>query len=105
MNTQQAYNSWSSQYDTNVNRTRDLEAVAIRSVLAPFRPSAILEIGCGTGKNSEWLVTTTKKLLGADLSPEMLAIAKKKVTNPAASFVRQIFCRTGSLLKTIVSNW
>jgi hypothetical protein len=27
MNTQQAYNIWSEQYDTNENKTRDLEAI------------------------------------------------------------------------------
>jgi hypothetical protein len=30
MNTQQAYNSWSEQYDTNENKTRDLEAISLR---------------------------------------------------------------------------
>jgi hypothetical protein len=34
MNTQQAYDIWSEIYDTNINKTRDLEAIAIREVLS-----------------------------------------------------------------------
>ncbi|CAN5248370.1 hypothetical protein BH11BAC6_BH11BAC6_15810 [soil metagenome] len=29
MNTLEAYNNWSSQYDINENKTRDFEAVAL----------------------------------------------------------------------------
>lgn len=84
--TEQAYNLWAEQYDTNTNRTRDREAVALRSVLKDIENVDILEIGCGTGKNSEWLVTKAKSLLGVDLSGEMLALAQQKVTNEKARF-------------------
>jgi hypothetical protein len=30
MDISNAYNSWSSQYDTNENKTRDLEALALK---------------------------------------------------------------------------
>ena len=33
MNVQDAYNIWADQYDTNNNKTRDLEAVALRETL------------------------------------------------------------------------
>ena len=56
MNTREAYNKWSEQYDTNINRTRDLEAVALRKTLSVIPFKRCLEIGCGTGKNTEWLV-------------------------------------------------
>ena len=79
MDTQQAYDQWSSQYDTNLNRTRDLEAIALRSTLARIHDMDILEIGCGTGKNTEWLITKAKSLVGVDLSAAMLAKAKSKI--------------------------
>lgn len=85
MNVQQAYNLWAQQYDTNVNRTRDLEAVSLRTVLQNLQ-GAVLEVGCGTGKNSVWLAQKVRQLLGVDLSPEMLAQAKLKVDCPHASF-------------------
>jgi len=48
---QQAYNSWASQYDSNHNTTRDLEALELRSTLTEIHFDKVLEIGCGTGKN------------------------------------------------------
>lgn len=49
---QQAYNSWAQQYDSNENKTRDLEARSLRETLAPLTFEHCLEIGCGTGKNT-----------------------------------------------------
>lgn len=86
MNTQQAYDQWSDQYDTNINRTRDLEAISLRTSLANITVMDILEIGCGTGKNSEWLVTKAKTLVAVDLSTEMLAKAKAKL--PTTDFIQ-----------------
>ena len=79
MNIQQAYDEWSSQYDTNINRTRDLEAMALRKVLSNLSSIDILEIGCGTGKNTAWLVTKANTILAVDLSVEMLEKAKSKL--------------------------
>lgn len=79
MNVQQAYNSWALQYDTNINRTRDLEAVALRKTLDNVLFQTVLEIGCGTGKNTEWFATKAAHVTAVDLSEEMLALAKQKV--------------------------
>ncbi len=49
------------------------------------KPS-LLEIGCGTGKNTEWLLTKAKHLVAADFSAEMLAKAKEKVTAKNVEF-------------------
>lgn len=88
MNVQQAYNNWAAIYDTNNNKTRDLEAVALREILAPVNFSSCIEIGCGTGKNTVWLATKTQRLLSVDLSEAMLAKAKQKITAPHVSFVQ-----------------
>ena len=80
MNNQQAYNAWSETYDTIENKTRDLEAKALRESLLSAELSDILEIGCGTGKNTEWLLTKAKHLVAADFSAEMLAKAKEQIT-------------------------
>ena len=79
MNNQQAYNVWAENYDTVENKTRDLEAKALRESVLSAKSSDILEIGCGTGKNTEYLLTKAKKLVGADFSAEMLAQAKEKI--------------------------
>jgi ubiquinone/menaquinone biosynthesis C-methylase UbiE len=88
MNVKQAYNIWASQYDSNDNKTRDMEALALRSALATIQFDNCLEIGCGTGKNTEWLVTKAKHVKGIDFSEEMLAKAKAKVSSATIQFIQ-----------------
>lgn len=88
MNTREAYNIWSEQYDTNENKTRDLEAFALRGTLSNISFDNCLEIGCGTGKNTQWLVTKAKHVAAIDLSEEMLAKAKAKVVENNVDFIQ-----------------
>lgn len=83
-----AYNHWAEQYDSNNNLTRDLEAKVLREILAEFHFDSILEIGCGTGKNSVWLAEKTNQLVSVDFSEEMLAKANEKVTDVHLQFVQ-----------------
>jgi len=46
-----------------------------------------LELGCGTGKNTEWLVTKAKQITSVDFSPEMLVKAIEKIKSPKVEFV------------------
>lgn len=88
MDTRHAYNEWASQYDTNLNKTRDLEARVLRATLEPLAFSSCLEIGCGTGKNTSWLVERAEHITAVDLSEEMLAKAREKITSPAVRWVQ-----------------
>lgn len=88
MNTEQSYNKWAAQYDTNINRTRDLEAITLRQSLESIPFETCLEVGCGTGKNTEWLVAKAKQITAADLSAEMLAKAKEKISSDKVNFVQ-----------------
>ena len=88
MNVQEAYNQWSEQYDTNANRTRDVEAIALQTTLQSIPVQNILEVGCGTGKNTSYLLTKAGSLLAIDLSEAMLAKAKEKTANSKASFLQ-----------------
>jgi ubiquinone/menaquinone biosynthesis C-methylase UbiE len=88
MDTRAAYNTWASQYDTNLNKTRDLEAQALRAALSAIPFERFLEIGCGTGKNTEWLITKAQEVTAVDLSEEMLAVAKAKVNSPKVQFIQ-----------------
>ncbi|HEX2846341.1 MAG TPA: class I SAM-dependent methyltransferase [Chitinophagaceae bacterium] len=88
MNVKEAYNIWAAQYDTNENKTRDLEAVSLRQTLSNITTENCLEIGCGTGKNTEWLVQKAKQLTSVDLSEEMLAKAKAKISASNISFIQ-----------------
>ena len=86
MNVQQAYNVWADNYDTVINKTRDLEGRALRAVLSQNHYENALEIGCGTGKNTEFLLKKAKNLAAADFSEEMLMKAKEKITAPNVVF-------------------
>lgn len=88
MNIQQTYDQWAQQYDTNPNKTRDLEAIAIREMLNKLSFYTCLEIGCGTGKNTEWLVTRVTQLTAVDLSREMLVKAQEKVNSNKVKFIQ-----------------
>ena len=86
MDVRSAYNQWASQYDTNNNKTRDLEALALRQQLAAISFDSCMEIGCGTGKNTGWLATRAQRVTAVDFSEEMLALARAKVTAPHVQF-------------------
>jgi ubiquinone/menaquinone biosynthesis C-methylase UbiE len=88
MSVQQAYNSWAEQYDTNLNKTRDLEAKALRATLANIAFENCLEIGCGTGKNTAWFIGKANHVTAVDLSEEMLAKAKEKISSDKVQFVQ-----------------
>ena len=86
MQTKDAYNDWAKTYDSVTNPTRDLEAKAIRTVLKNVIVDKILELGCGTGKNTEWLSEKCNQLTAIDFSEEMQHIAKKKITIDKVNF-------------------
>ncbi|MFK7785953.1 MAG: class I SAM-dependent methyltransferase [Crocinitomicaceae bacterium] len=86
MSIEKAYNSWAEQYDSNNNRTRDLDAHATISVLSRYDFRSVLELGCGTGKNTGWLLENAHEVIGLDFSGEMLNKAKEKINSPRVQF-------------------
>lgn len=86
MGIKDAYNSWAFQYDTNDNKTRDLESIALRNTLKDIHFNNCLEVGCGTGKNTMWLIEKANHLMAVDLSEEMLRRAKEKVISNKIEF-------------------
>lgn len=45
-----------------------------------------MEVGCGTAKNTPFLLTKADHLLGVDFSAEMLQKARAKISDPKAQF-------------------
>jgi ubiquinone/menaquinone biosynthesis C-methylase UbiE len=88
MNTQEAYNTWAAQYDSDDNKTRDLEGKALRNMLGSLEFTSCLEIGCGTGKNTDWLKDRVSQLTGVDLSEAMLKKAAEKIKASHVQFVQ-----------------
>ena len=81
------YNKWAFKYDNNINLTRDLDKIVTKKSLVNYNFSYVLELGCGSGKNTEWLITRAKKLVGLDFSKSMLDIARKKIISQKATFI------------------
>ena len=88
MNVREAYKIWSEQYDTNENKTRDLEAISLRKNLKGQHFTHCLEIGCGTGKNTEFLMEISDQVVAVDFSAEMLAKAKQKINSHHVKFIQ-----------------
>lgn len=86
MDTKTLYNQWSGTYDDVENKTRDLEKRAGQTMLATSHFTSVLELGCGTGKNTAWLSKKAVQLLSVDLSEDMMAKAKEKVISPNVRF-------------------
>lgn len=79
MNIQNAYNQWSQTYDTDRNLTRDLDRQVMLETLANQHFDSILELGCGTGKNTSFLVEIGTNVHALDFSPGMIEKAREKV--------------------------
>jgi len=79
MSIQKAYNEWSETYDTDENLTRDLDQKVTRETLANLQFNSILEIGCGTGKNTMFLIQVGARVHAIDFSEGMIEKAKEKV--------------------------
>jgi malonyl-CoA O-methyltransferase len=79
MNIQRAYDDWSETYDGDENLTRDLDQKVTRDALADLHFDSILEIGCGTGKNTIFLIQIGSQIHALDFSEGMIEKAKRKV--------------------------
>lgn len=88
MNVESAYQLWAPSYDSVVNPTRDLDAAILRETLAGRRFHRLLEIGCGTGKNTEWLASFADELVAMDFSSAMMEQARRKAPQAHVRFVQ-----------------
>src|SRR5262245_14537952 len=79
MSIQNSYDEWSEIYDSNENLTRDLDEKVTREALTSLRIKSILELGCGTGKNTVCLAQLGEKVHALDFSQGMIEKAREKV--------------------------
>lgn len=84
-----AYDRWSRRYDDDHNATRDLDARVVRQSPLHLSGARVLELGCGTGKNSEWLAAEARELVALDFSPGMLDVARRRVRAAHVRFVER----------------
>ena len=83
-----AYDRWAAVYDADKNATRDLDAVVMRRVPLALEGREILELGCGTGKNTTFLAEGAKRVVAVDFSEGMIARAHERVVTNNVEFLR-----------------
>ncbi len=88
MSVKKNYDQWAATYDSNENKTRDLDKLVSQQTLRKYDFNSVLEIGCGTGKNTKWLMTHCSRLLGVDFSKKMLQYAQEKIIDPRVRFMQ-----------------
>lgn len=103
MSIDKAYNSWAESYDEMLNKTRDLEEKAARSMLKEAYFNTILELGSGTGKNTKWLAEKCDKLIGLDFSEEMIKKAKQKIQLDHVDFKQQDLMEDWNISKNSIA--
>ena len=86
MSVRKAYTDWSTTYDTDRNLTRDLDAVVTREMLAQHHYTTILELGCGTGKNTPFYASIGERVCALDFTEAMILRAKEKVQRGNVTF-------------------
>jgi len=86
MSIEKAYNIWAHQYDSNKNSTRDLDEKSTFETLSDYSFENVLELGCGTAKNTKWFLGKATRIIGLDFSEEMLNKAKEKIHDKRVTF-------------------
>jgi len=80
------FDAYADHYESHLLHALDYQVPTIlyealvKSASLPSHALAILDIGCGTGLCGNLFKPYAKKLVGIDLSPNMLAVAKQKNT-------------------------
>src|ERR687894_900398 len=83
-----SYDLWADTYDIDPNRTRELAGEVLRQCDLRLVGRDVLEIGCGTGRNTLWLGERAENVLALDISEGMLRQAKARVQSPRVRFLQ-----------------
>ncbi len=86
MRVRDAYTNWSTTYDTDRNLTRDLDQDVTQAILGHLRVARVIELGCGTGKNTALLAVIGAQVQALDFSGGMLERARAKIQAPNVTF-------------------
>ena len=79
----EGYAAWSKTYDQPL-RLFSIEEPAMKARLDRLPVGTLLDVACGTGRYSAYMAARGHKVIGVDLSPHMLELARAKL--PEADF-------------------
>lgn len=73
------YRRWAAVYDRPGNPLVEGEEPVVRAMLDDFAQDPVLDAACGTGRHLTYLAQRGRRVIGVDLSPEMLERARAKL--------------------------
>lgn len=74
----QGYNRWATVYDHDGNPLPALEEPVVQRAVGNVHGLRVLDVGCGTGRHSQWLAAAGAQVTAMDFSEGMLAAARQK---------------------------
>jgi ubiquinone/menaquinone biosynthesis C-methylase UbiE len=83
-----AYDRWAATYDADKNTTRDLDGLVVRKAPLALEGREVLELGCGTGKNTTYLAEHAARVVALDFSEGMIARAHERLATSNVKFIR-----------------
>jgi SAM-dependent methyltransferase len=78
LDAQDGYDLWAQTYDETPNPVVHMDGRRTLAALAPCPGEAILDAGCGTGRNLAGMLAAGSRPTGVDFSPGMLSIARAR---------------------------
>ena len=81
------YDRWALVYDHDANPLPALEEPHMRDAAGDVRGRRVLDLGCGTGRHTAWLVAAGAGVTAVDFSDGMLAQARRKVEGTNVGFL------------------
>jgi ubiquinone/menaquinone biosynthesis C-methylase UbiE len=77
--TAEGYAAWSGGYDQQPNDLIDAEQPVMRRILDGLPAGTALDAACGTGRHAAYLSSRGHAVVGVDICPQMLDVARAKV--------------------------
>ncbi len=84
----EAYDRWAESYDADKNVTRDLDALVMQRTALVLEGREVLELGCGTGKNTSYLAEHAARVVAMDFSEGMISRAHERLATSNVKFIR-----------------
>jgi SAM-dependent methyltransferase len=81
------YAAWAACYEDDGNPLIPLEGPAVAALLGPVAGRRALDLGCGTGRHTLALAQAGAHVTALDQSPEMMAVARRKLQGQPVEWV------------------
>lgn len=77
--TVEAYDGWAPHYDGPRNLMLEREQVLVHAIVDELPVGVALDVACGTGRHAAHLAGLGHTVIGTDISPVMLEVAREKL--------------------------